>query len=544
MRTARVVGLSHDGQTLIVATDTGEELAIPADDRLHAALRGDRPRLGQLEIEMDSALRPRDIQSRIRAGESLEEVARMAGLPLDRVERFAAPVLAEREHFARLAMAGSVRRRGETSGHRTLRIVLTERLVSRGVDIDTVVWDSFRMEDGLWSVSAVYRSGESERQAVFRYDPRGRFSVAGNDEARWVLGEQSALKGPQPGRRRPETAEQGDSDSEPTLDLSDELALVRAIQEPVRSEPQAAAPATDDARSDDAHPDNARSEEAPPGKGPRPVASVSRLRTAGTVEEVAAEDTESELEDLESGGDEPTDEIHFQESSHTWDEDREETLEEEAAAEASELRTLYGMLASDDGSTPVYKGLSDASAVPDTDNSGWEPAIVVDYPVEPSQLDELVPADEEWRHSPHSPPAPISATLTESDAHLPPQTPLSPTPTPGEYHPAMPQEIPESTAYRARPARQRTTPQPADERPAPSDPAPSADPAASADTTTPADTAASSDTELPLPQPVNASEGEPEVEAHPGAPKKSTKRKRAAVPSWDEIMFGGPKRPS
>ncbi|MFP5282238.1 MAG: hypothetical protein ACLGIF_02165, partial [Actinomycetes bacterium] len=27
-------------------------------------------------------------------------------------------------------------------------------------------------------------------------------------------------------------------------------------------------------------------------------------------------------------------------------------------------------------------------------------------------------------------------------------------------------------------------------------------------------------------------------------PAKGSKRKRAAVPSWDEIMFGGPKRPS
>ena len=94
------MGLSPDGKSLIVATETGEELTIAADERLRAAVRGDRPRLGQLEIEMKSALSPRDIQTRIRAGESLEDVGRIAGIPLDRVERFAAPVLAEREHIA------------------------------------------------------------------------------------------------------------------------------------------------------------------------------------------------------------------------------------------------------------------------------------------------------------------------------------------------------------------------------------------------------------------------------------------------------------
>ncbi len=78
MRTARLVGLSPDGGSLIVATDDGEELAIVADDRLRAALRGNRPRLGQREIEMKTSLSPRDIQARIRAGESLEEVGEVA----------------------------------------------------------------------------------------------------------------------------------------------------------------------------------------------------------------------------------------------------------------------------------------------------------------------------------------------------------------------------------------------------------------------------------------------------------------------------------
>ena len=78
---------------------------------------------------MESSLSPRDIQTRIRAGETLEDVARVAGIPLDRVERFAAPVFAEREHIAAQAMSSSVRRKGETSGHRSLRIAVTERLL-------------------------------------------------------------------------------------------------------------------------------------------------------------------------------------------------------------------------------------------------------------------------------------------------------------------------------------------------------------------------------------------------------------------------------
>ena len=130
MRTARPLGLSPDGSTLIVVLDGGEQVAIPADDRLRAALRNDRARMGQLEIEMESALRPRDIQARIRAGESLEAVAQAAGVPPEQIEPFAAPVIAEREHIAGLAQSNPVRRAGDAVAHRSLRAVVTDRLLS------------------------------------------------------------------------------------------------------------------------------------------------------------------------------------------------------------------------------------------------------------------------------------------------------------------------------------------------------------------------------------------------------------------------------
>ena len=198
MRTARLVGLSLDGKSLIVATDDGEELQIAADDRLRAAIRGDRPRLGQLEIEMNTSLSPRDIQTRIRAGESLEDVTRLAGIPLDRVERFAAPVLAEREHIAAVAMSASVRRRGaRPPATAACGSPSPSGWSPAGWTSTRVRWDSYRLDDGRWAVTADYTSGDGDRHACFTFDPRSRFSVAANDEARRLLGEQS-----QPARSR------------------------------------------------------------------------------------------------------------------------------------------------------------------------------------------------------------------------------------------------------------------------------------------------------------------------------------------------------
>src|SRR5690242_21593552 len=117
-----LVGLTDDQQRLVLVSDAGEEFTLPADARLRAALRGDHARLGQLEITMDSALRPRDIQARIRAGESPEQVAAAAQTTVEAIMGFATPVLAERAHIAQVAQRSSVRRRSaeSSSSARTL----------------------------------------------------------------------------------------------------------------------------------------------------------------------------------------------------------------------------------------------------------------------------------------------------------------------------------------------------------------------------------------------------------------------------------------
>ena len=204
MREARLVGLSQDGKQLILAlAETGEEFAIPVDDRLRAALRGDRARLGQLEIQMESALRPRDIQARIRAGESPEAVAAVAQMPMERVMAFAGPVLAERDHVANLAQRASVRRRGGGDAPtRNLGAWVTERLRTRQVDPASAEWDAWRRDDGRWAVRVSYfAESEDEKVAMFAYDAPGRYAVPDDDEARWLVGEQAQVIAPPTERR-------------------------------------------------------------------------------------------------------------------------------------------------------------------------------------------------------------------------------------------------------------------------------------------------------------------------------------------------------
>lgn len=195
-----------------------------------------------LEIDMESALTPREIQARIRSGESLAEVARVAGMTTDWVEPFAAPVIAEREYVAAQAQSHPVRRSGETIAHRNLGQVVADRLGSRGVELDSVNWDAWKIDGRRWQVRVEYESGKARREAIFGYDTGGRFSVAENDDARWLLGLHSASHGPQPGRRRRE------EDAEPTVGLNEDLALVRVVQPRVdeAADPEDTQPLPDD----------------------------------------------------------------------------------------------------------------------------------------------------------------------------------------------------------------------------------------------------------------------------------------------------------
>ncbi len=149
---------------------------------------------------MDSVLRPRDIQARIRSGESPETVAAAAQTTVEKIVGFATPVLAERAYVAQQAQKASVRRRAGDGHVGHLGDAVAERLATRGIDSDAVEWDAWRREDGRWTLVADYGAGESSARAQFVYDTAGRYVVAEDEESRWLVGERQAAEaaGPVP----------------------------------------------------------------------------------------------------------------------------------------------------------------------------------------------------------------------------------------------------------------------------------------------------------------------------------------------------------
>lgn len=173
MRALRVVGiLENDGEFSVVLEDTEhrERFTVPADEKLRAAARGDLTRLGQIAVEVESQLRPREIQARIRAGASVEQVAAMAGVPLQKIERFAYPVLLERSRTAEVAQrAHPVRANGPDP--RELGDVVANTFGMRGQEYTGGEWDSWKGEDGKWVVVLSWHAGHSDIRAHWTYQP-------------------------------------------------------------------------------------------------------------------------------------------------------------------------------------------------------------------------------------------------------------------------------------------------------------------------------------------------------------------------------------
>ncbi|GAB2679751.1 septation protein SepH [Thalassiella azotivora] len=198
MQDLHLVGVDDDGEHVLLTGADGQRYRLAIDEPLRAAVRRDRARLGQLQIQVDGALRPREVQARIRAGESAEDVAASAGVPVEHVRRYEGPVLAEREHVARVAQQQPVRAGGQRGPVLSERV--DERLAARGATAGD--WDAWRRDDGTWMVQLSFRTGSKDRRARWVFDVARSTLEPVDDEARWLTAaEEPVADGPLTGRR-------------------------------------------------------------------------------------------------------------------------------------------------------------------------------------------------------------------------------------------------------------------------------------------------------------------------------------------------------
>jgi len=211
------VGQSPEGEILVFMDEDGHEYHAQIDEHIRESVTV-RARVSEVP-ERTTGITPRDIQTRIRRGESVTDIASEAGVEEQRIERFAGPVLAERAHQARRAAATVVKRK---SGEETLENIVVRQLELHDIDCSELIWDSWRRDDGRWSISLTWNVGSGIGMATWVFDPKSQSVIAADDQARWIFEDSSAVQGQDPVRPRlvglPIQADADDSDQDSELE--------------------------------------------------------------------------------------------------------------------------------------------------------------------------------------------------------------------------------------------------------------------------------------------------------------------------------------
>ncbi len=206
------VSVSRDGTRLTLVDADGHEfiltLGAGPDGGLRTTLPGGAGGTSRRSEKLMSTptsgpgLRPKEIQARIRAGETSEAVADAAGTTVEKIMPFAGPVIGERQHMAERAQKASVRRApgapaaANQPAARVLGDAVAAQLDALGLEPDAVEWDSWRRHDGRWAIVGVFTTPVHSGTAELTFDPPGNFVSLDNDEARWLVGD-LVLKAPE-----------------------------------------------------------------------------------------------------------------------------------------------------------------------------------------------------------------------------------------------------------------------------------------------------------------------------------------------------------
>lgn len=173
MRPATVEGLTPDGLRLLVRLDDGlggQLVCVPLSEVRRAQRSAPTLPLG-------GGPSPREVQQRIRAGETAEEIARGCGLPVSDVARYEGPVLAERAHQARRARACEV-------DDRRVEDLVAGHLARVAGPEAPVEWDSRQTDPFRWEVTAT----AGRHRVSLAWDPRAQRADPLDEPARQAFG--------------------------------------------------------------------------------------------------------------------------------------------------------------------------------------------------------------------------------------------------------------------------------------------------------------------------------------------------------------------
>ena len=197
MSELRLTGKNPEGTHITLTNPSGEEFTVRISDTLRATVN--QPRLTAVVASDDvETMSVKEIQRRLRAGETMDAIARDGHISIEKVERFAGPILQERVYILDQAFS-IVLRKESARDQETFFDVVISRLAPMGVDSDSLSWNSWRIDDGTWTIDLSYPNRDGHGSATWNFDLNRRSITATNENARWMLGQEPAPRVQTPG---------------------------------------------------------------------------------------------------------------------------------------------------------------------------------------------------------------------------------------------------------------------------------------------------------------------------------------------------------
>ncbi len=187
MTELRLNGKTTDGAYLSLIDGEGGEYTLRISDTLRATVN--QPRLAAVRDSEAGSITVREIQARLRAGEAIDSLAREAQWTMEKVERFAGPILQERSYIIGLALNVMVRSGGAST---SFGETVSAKLSPRQVDMSAVEWNAWRLVDGSWLIKLEYPIRDGLGSAEWNFDQNRRTISALDESSRWILGDESA----------------------------------------------------------------------------------------------------------------------------------------------------------------------------------------------------------------------------------------------------------------------------------------------------------------------------------------------------------------
>ena len=203
MSELRVTGRSEDGTHLLLTDNEDHEFTLRISDNLRSTIN--QPRLASVPTEpTEPKISIKELQARLRAGASIEDLAREAGWSYEKVERFAGPILQERSYILSVADSVVIKNAGSRDAQ-TFNEVVTLKLAANGVAADSLQWNTHRRDDGQWVIRLQYPTvnnfSNGNGEAVWFFDMAKRLIVSEDEGASWIMGESAPaapIRNPEP----------------------------------------------------------------------------------------------------------------------------------------------------------------------------------------------------------------------------------------------------------------------------------------------------------------------------------------------------------